>query len=293
LTKIASEAFAEKLATTATKTFVDQILRQLSLKPTAREQKHLLNLLDDTAQSWHTFENAVAQMHLTDRRGIMFIGPSGAGKTTLMETLSRRCLPEGSTSEVDTQFTLLARRITALHDTPGQIKYWTRVTDGLEQIKPTIIVLVLADGYLDNVSYKEKLYHPEFGPGASEYRKVNRYLEGARAFELKWLQSLADGLDDHQPKNVKYCVLFINKMELWYPKTAQPYDGAAFKAVLDKLASKVSRAGTGFLSVHGSALYDGFKKKVSPVSQFGQEDSLASVRAFKALLKALLYEGRS
>jgi GTPase SAR1 family protein len=283
---VAAEAFAKKLAEKTAEAFLDEIIRLCNVSLTSRERDRVVQLLDEAGGTW--FDSMVAQFKFTDRNGIMFIGPSGSGKTTLMGALSKKAVPNQTTSVIDSRFVLLAGRITALHDTPGQIKFWTRMEEALRNEQPHILVLVLADGYLDNVVTGDTLYHPDL---QRSFRNVGNFLKETRRLEDRWVQDVANGLQLAR-KSVKYCVLFVNKMELWYPSPSPHYLSADFQQNLNKLASIVSRTGTTFITAHGSANYDNFKKKRNPNVSFSHHDSLASVRALKALLVGLLLEGK-
>src|SRR5262249_26366783 len=147
--------------------------------------------------------------------------------------------------------------ITAVHDTPGQLRFWTRVEEALTARLPHVVVVVVADGYLENKSTGRVLMHPCLSPKPKVYKSLPKYVAAARELELGWVEQLADHLTKPRRPSVKYCVLFVNKMELWYPSPQSSYEGTDFAKALNTLASKLSRRGTSFTVVTGSAQYDG------------------------------------
>src|SRR5205823_6548400 len=60
------------------------------------------------------------QLKPANRRGVLFIGPSGAGKTSLINAATNRVdINTPTTVSIDTTFVNLCGSVVALRDTPG------------------------------------------------------------------------------------------------------------------------------------------------------------------------------
>ncbi len=83
-----------------------------------QDEKRLRSLL---AGDQTRLGRLAAQFKFTDRRGVLFVGPSGAGKTALVDGLKGRGLTPipRSTPDIRRFFLTIARRHIALRDTPG------------------------------------------------------------------------------------------------------------------------------------------------------------------------------
>src|SRR5262249_14766537 len=139
---------------------VDEAMSELRVELSTLEKKRAIALLgeDNTLKS-----RIVAQFKTTKRKGILLIGRSGAGKSKLAAGLVARDESDGTTSNKVTMHTVFAQRVVAVYDTPGQQRYAYRVEEAIRKHKPSIVVLVVADGYLDTDSpdFKNQLKHPD------------------------------------------------------------------------------------------------------------------------------------
>ncbi len=115
------------------------------------------------AEENRLYRKLVAQMKPADRRGILFVGPSGGGKTTLMNAITNRTPRQLlSTVAIDNQFVALAGSFVAIHDSPGQRDlYAETINSCVAKYKPTILGLVVANVYLDSIGTGTELKRPE------------------------------------------------------------------------------------------------------------------------------------
>lgn len=298
LANVAAKAFVSKMASKGAEVMLDLAIKETNLAIPQSDRQLVRKLLDEDDDCWYSLTKLIPQFKFSDRRGVVFIGPSGSGKTRIMESISKKAQPDNTTSELDTGFATIAGRVTAIHDLPGQVRYFERISEELRRLQPRVIVLVMCDGYLHSriPGYADDaLLHPDFvnaDKTPKRWRKPSSFLSDLRKHECNWISALAESLPAGSSKYARHLVLFANKMDIWGDSPQQDYCNNQFKQALDSLASRVAVKGTVFQHVAGAVEYGPFKKQISPSPAFDADDCLASIRAFKAFLAGLLLEGR-
>ncbi len=289
----ASKAFGQKLAAMAASAFIEK-LTGTDLTVSKAHKTRIAQLIEGQPQSWSSLNRIKAEAKFADRRGIMMIGPSGAGKTRLLERLTLTKQREETTTTLDHEFTALAGRMRAVYDAPGQLKFGSEVDTAIRKLRPKVLMFVVADGYLSVRSQDEtpaaKYSYPDFY-GHTKKKKLDTYLSATRAFEHSYLTDLAKDIPNYRKKPVKHLVFFVNKSELWHPNTTQDYSDEKFQEPLRGLFSKLCGDHGTLHVVHGSAEYRGFLGEKAANPKFDERDSLASISALKAFLAALLVDG--
>jgi hypothetical protein len=230
---------------------------------------------------------------MADRRGILLVGPSGAGKTSLMNAITNRNPPVlKSTTEIDTRFVILAKTMVAIHDAPGHyVIAAEEINESVERHQPTILVVVLANGFLDSVVTGNALARPNKPLEPT----VEEYLKKARDEELEWIKLFTDLV--HVPKHlVKYVVLVVNKMDLWSPEQAAVEKRYGAGREIDKalagLVKKLAIPGQTCQVTYAAATVDMFKARVPPQPPFNRQAATDSLRVLKAFFTTLLLDGR-
>jgi hypothetical protein len=225
----------------------------------------------------------------------MLIGPSGAGKTHLRSGLTQTVLPgdDRSTVEVLTTNQFFSGRLVAVRDTPGRPEHGTGLWRALKELQPSVLVLVVAYGYLSPSGTGNALTlggnrHPE-------RRKLELFLDDAREEEVTCMKELVR-LADAPDEKVKHLLVVVNKMDVWLPNHREALDyyrtDRAFQEALDAVLKKFVRPGQAAQIVTAAAEYDSFKA-LPPDGNFSREASDDTVRLLKSLLATLLLDGKT
>jgi hypothetical protein len=233
-----------------------------------------------------------------DKRGILIVGPSGAGKTALINSLNNREDDDAeSTVEIDPHLSLLAGRMAMVRDAPGQIHYASkaRLWEAVASIKPKILIVVVAGGYLDSKGTGDDLKRsdPSTTPPFKSYASLKDFLEATRREELTWLTTFKN-LVQVSEQLVNYVVLIVNKKEIWLNEEKEILDlyrTGNFASELQELTKKIAVTGQQPQILSVTARYNAFKSQVPPVATFDRKAALSSIRLLKAFLAALLVDG--
>ena len=127
-------------------------------------EKRGLHALFNEDESY--YGKLAARLPPADRRGFLIVGPSGGGKTSLFNAMTNLAAKaDCSTIEIDTGFIQLGGKIRAIRETPGQFAYARDVWPSVKNYKPSMLIIVFADGYLDTVAPAMPSFDPTIGLG--------------------------------------------------------------------------------------------------------------------------------
>jgi hypothetical protein len=232
---------------------------------------------------------ALANLMFTDRRGILFVGPSGAGKTKLITKLTGRHYAKLATTRVDKYTTRFGPVIAAARDTPGQKSHYGQTYASVAHYKPRVLVIVLANGYLDTRGTGTALDlatpRKSFGDDFQSFRRA------ALDREREWLDVFHEWAPTPRTR-VANVVAVVNKMDLWYSKSPSVLKRYRAYDTLRDIVRKLARPGQHCLFTSVAADYDSFKDRVPPDAGFNKEAQEVSVILFRAYLTGLLLAAR-
>ena len=213
----AAKEFGKKAAAFGTDEVLDWIKNYAASRGglSATDRKNVIRLVEEDAS---IYDKLVARLKPANKRGILLVGPSGAGKTSLMNEITNRT-PKliSTTEEIDTRFVTLTQTLVAIHDSPGQFyRAAGEINASAYDHKPTILALVMANGFLDTIGTGSELKRPLEKPAVN----LKKYLAKAKSEELNWLKVFVELVKVPKNFKVKYLILVINKLDLWFQNHA-------------------------------------------------------------------------
>jgi|GEM_PF-5897731 len=157
-------------------------------------------------------QSFMAQMRTTNRRGVLFVGPSGAGKTRLVDRIVGRDLSSGSTVQYDKTPTRLGSQIVIMRDTVGSLSQYDFNIATIDNMLtgPSVLVLVMANGFLDTQDMG-LLERPDWSSSPTYLE----YLEYCKEEERRWIMSVLNGNHPHPERKADAFVLVANKVDQW------------------------------------------------------------------------------
>jgi hypothetical protein len=288
----AAKAFSKKTTeygTGAVLTWIEHFLKTKRPELSKEAREKVLHLVADEASF---YDKIIAQLKVADRRGIMFVGPSGAGKSSLMNAITNRMPPElKSSTEIDTQFVILAKTLVAVHDVLGQHLVDAKaINESVERHRPTVLAVVMANGLLDTIGTGNELRRPYREPVPT----MDDYLKATLQEELDWLEQFTKLVHVPSPP-VKYVALVVNKMDHWLPDQSAvdnrySAEGKIGQAMVP-LVKKLAIPGQTCQVTYAAATYDAFKGLPTKAT-FNKQAAVDSVRVLKAFFTTLLLDGR-
>lgn len=240
LTKALITGALSEISKRGTKALVEYVLEQVrndGLVVSKEDAKRVADLLSYQ----ESFASILkAQFKTKNRRGICFIGPSGAGKTELWQDLtSKRSNIRRPTSERDYGQARFGSRIIKVVDTPGSqyhVNIDKEVYKHIETNKIDILVLVLAGGYLDTVDMPGLRRPGE----TTTYKTLPAFLSHNRYEEIQWLKEL---LVQSPPKKLtaRHLMVVLNKMDHWYDSRHEVLDYYENKGPADSIKKAAAK----------------------------------------------------
>lgn len=283
------EAITKKIAgggTDAILEMVENLIEGHGGALTKTERSRVEQLLDEDER---LLRRLTAQMKPADRTGILVVGPSGAGKTSIINAITNRVHEDEPTVSIDKYFVQLGGSIVAVRDVPGTVEHGATVWPAVQKYRPKIVVIVLADGYLDSVGTGNELKRPR-RPAVAD---LETYLTNARQEEIEWLEVFAEAVAPAR-KRTPYLVLLLNKMDLWadrHPDVLKRYQGDEFMTRIRNIEKKLLQPGRICQVTTVAAGYDGFKGRVSPRPEVNRKVCNQSIKLLKAFLAGLMVDG--
>ena len=238
----------------------------------------------------------------TDSRGILFVGPSGVGKTSLVTSLAGEEHTSISTASVEAYKGILGGRITAIRSCPGLVTQASEIRDSVRKSEPVVLGLVVANGYADPIGTDSHLRVPASSPDADPFvdygDDLKAFLSASLRHETDWLEAFLENAAPPKRK-AQYLMFVANKRDLWCdkaPRVMQRYREGSEKRtrLLSAIAQKFAIKGAGFQFVStASEVTQSFKKrKLPPDPHFDSAKAEDSIRTLRALLCVLLSESR-
>lgn len=228
-----------------------------------------------------------------DRKGIMLVGATGAGKSHLAAALAQTTRQADNLSTVAITETsgFFNGRLVSLRDTPGKPEHGGELWKAIRKYEPSILVVMVAYGYLAPAGTGAEL---RIGMRHPLRRKLARYLEDGREEEIHNIRQLTD-LCEVPKEKVKHVLVVVNKMDIWLSEHSGIVNyyqsDPAFQGAIQGLLAKFVRPGQTAQVVTAAADYNSFKgQAASPL--FSKEAATDSVRVLKAFLASLLLDGK-
>jgi hypothetical protein len=282
-----------ELAGIGTSTLIDWIVAYAGAHGqvlTGDERQQIEALLNEDKDA---YSRITAQMQPADRRGILIVGPSGGGKTSLFNAMTNRTSKALKSSvEIDEDFIRLGGKVRAIRETPGQIQFGPHIYPAVQLYTPSTLILLVAYGYLDSIGTGDQLQRPLKSPKPT----LADFLNEARVEEIEWIKVFTALADPPGPRRkVRHLLLAVNKMDLWGDEQADVmkyYHSDPFPQLLEGLVKKgiaVRNLRPEVVSV--SSFYDAFKKIKAPVAGFDRTASEESVKLLKAFLASQMVDG--
>ncbi|MBE9005211.1 50S ribosome-binding GTPase [Fortiea sp. LEGE XX443] len=271
----------------------DVIKEKVSLEQ-QEEAKKALKFLSKNENQWNRI---LAQLKPVDHRGAMFLGPSGAGKTTLVNAFVSGEIKESklSTPGIKEIYTTICNEVVCVRDTPGRIRHQdsnSMLIDECLRYPPKILCLVLANSYLETVDDPLLQRGHDLHNQAIKFDNKDEYLKYTKKEEMDWLEAFVKKTKCQPPKiQIQHIVIVANKMDLWGDKYEQVKDNYTNNPIIEKLVSILANSyqKAHFLGV--SSNYDSFVGQ-SPIEGASKQKSRFSVLLLRAYLADLLKKTR-
>ena len=252
------------------------------------EQLKIVRRLLKEDNSWA--KRAFAQFQTLKRKGVLIVGPSGAGKTALFNYLTGepRIFPSGRTIKKQAGTRRFGSRIIQVIDTPGGLHadLEKETYSFLEGGKAEILILVLANGFLDTASL------PGFSrPGKGQFSTFTEYISEARNEELTWLRQ-GNVVQVPPKKKFRYFLVVLNKMDLWangVEEVLVQYKEGELGEAIQVVTSRWCAAGVQPSYHVVSTLYDSFLG-MPPSGLLSATGSLRTLELLRAQIRYLLEE---
>lgn len=256
--------------------------------------------INDPLKNKTLLNNLIAQFTPVDHRGIMFLGPSGAGKTTLINAFipkTKQSSEKLSTTGIERKYITLFNKMTCLRDTFGRALHGDRhkmlINECINE-PPRILCLVFANSYLQTVDDN----HLARGQSANfKNEGVDEYLKHTKQEEIAWIRNFIEELKSKKPRcAIQDLVIVVNKMDLWcenitkYQEVEDYYtQNEDIKKLFNILVDRFQKPH--FLAV--SSEFDSFMKgEVGPVKGFSRYASELSISLLRAYISVLLRKER-
>lgn len=263
------------------------------------EEKEAKEYIDNLIKNENIFNRLIAQLTPVDDRGIMFLGPSGAGKTSLTNAFISKVIKSSeklSTTGIKRKYITIFNKVTCVRDTFGRYQHGDRIRMLIDECinePPKILCLVFANSYLQTVD--DNLL--KRGEDNFKVEGIDAYLKSTKKEEIDWVKNFIDQLKSKKPSRpIQDLVIIANKMDLWgkdvkkYQEVEQYYTQNEYiKELVSLLADKSKKPL--FLGV--STEYNSFMKgEVSPVEGFSDEKSKFNILLLRAYISHLLTKKR-
>lgn len=300
----AQEAGAERLAQ---KILIEQYKKEkgkYSSLPNQLSEKETkeIEYLVKNGDLWSRIRS---QFKDTDRRGVMFIGPSGAGKTSVQSALIHGVVESllPSTQGVQKRTIRLGSKMTKGCDTPGRI-YHNGGKAIAERLlthtpiigeTPRILCLVFADGYLHSEGEDNFERIIEGGDKGTEKKIFNdnkdEFINHTRDEEIRWVEYILEGinlLNKKPDKLINEVIIVVNKRELWDHRYDEVENRYTNNPYLQELAHKLTnKRDINFFGV--SAKYDSFRGGIwKSKAKWSVNHSEVSILLLRAQITRLL-----
>lgn len=256
--------------------------------------------INDFIKNETILNKMIAQLRPVDHRGIMFLGPSGAGKTTLINAFISKIIKSSeklSTTGIKRKYIPISNKVICLRDTFGRSVHGDRremlINECIKE-PPKILCLVFANSYLQTV-HDSPLTRGQLANFKDE--GVDKYLEFTRREEIDWIKDFIEKLKRKKPRSpIQDLVIVANKMDLWgesitkYQEVENYYTQNEYINELCKILVDESKKPY-FLGVMSE--YDSFMRgEVDPVSGFSKDASTFSILLLRAYIYWLLTKKR-
>lgn len=254
--------------------------------------------IDNLIQNETIMNKLVAQFTPVDDRGIMFLGPSGAGKTSLMNAfISKVNSDKLSTTGIKRKYITIFNRVTCIRDTFGR----TAHGDGRKMLinecinePPRILCLVFANSYLQTVD-DNLLTRGQSANFKNE--GIKQYLKYTQKEEIDWVKDFIENVGRKKPhRPIQDLVIIANKMDLWGESINKFQEVKQYYTQNEEINELVSMLVDNYKKPHFlgvSSEFDSFMKgKVDPVKGFYADRSRFSVLLLRAYISHLLTKKR-
>jgi GTPase SAR1 family protein len=250
-------------------------------------------LLDNEKNIFHRI---ISQLKPVNHRGVMFLGPSGAGKTTLVNAFinGQVIASKKSTTGIVSTYTRVCNEIVCIRDTAGKTQHEDNkfmLVDECLRYPPNILCLVLAGSYLETKDAPDLQRDYE----STKFENIRKYLEYTKKEEISWIESFINRLRGRTiklSKPVNNILIVANKMDLWGDKYNEVKESYINNSKIKELANILTNSHNELLFEAVSSNYDSFLDNQAPINGFSHRQSQFSVLLLRANIGNLLKSAR-